>query len=127
MSVAAVALLAACSSTPSPPAHAGTLRVHAVFAAGPEGPGVNPTQGPIAHTRIRITARNGASHTAKTDDRRDATFVLAPGVYVARLADLQGFDGKGGDLDCGGGAEPATVTVPGDGTVQVSLACWGEG
>jgi hypothetical protein len=57
----------------------------------------------------------------------DAKFVVAPGVYVAHLADLMGFDGKGGPLDCGGGAYPQRVRVPRDGTVHVSLACWGVG
>jgi hypothetical protein len=123
----ALVLLAGCSSTPKPPPHAGTLIVHAVFASGPGGPGIDPTQGPIVHTRVRIRAADGAETTVTTDDLGDAKFVVTPGVYVARLADLVGFDGKGGTLDCGGGAYPQKVRIPRDRTARVSIACWGVG
>ena len=126
-SVSALALLAACSTAPKPPSHAGTLIVHAAFAAGPDGPGITPTQGAIPNTRVRIAARGGVERTATTNDIGNVTFAVAPGIYVARLADLQKFEGTGGKLDCGGGTEPAKVTVPPDGKVWVSLACWGEG
>jgi hypothetical protein len=103
------------------------LIVHAVFASGPVGAGIDPTHGPIVHTRVRIRAADGAEAISITDELGDAKFVVAPGVYVARLADLMGFDGKGGTLDCGGGAYPEKVRVPRDGTTRVSIACWGVG
>jgi hypothetical protein len=125
--VLALVLLAACSTTHRRPPHAGTLIVHAVFAAGPVGPNITNVQGPIADTRVRIRATDGVTTTVTTDDHGDAKFVVASGVYVAQLADVMEFDGKGGSLDCGGGAYPEKVRVPSDGIARATLACDGVG
>ena len=122
----AVVLLAACSTTSGPP-HAGTLIVNVVFVSGPSGPGINPPQDPIAHTRVSVRAANGAETTVTTDDLGNARFVVAPGIYVARLTDVIGFEGTGGTLDCGGGAPPTTARVSAADTVRVSLPCSGVG
>lgn len=125
----ALVVLAACSSEPKPPPHAGTLIVHAVFAAGPVGPGYDPVAhgSPITNTKVRVRASPGSVTMATTDDHGDAKFVVAPGAYIVHLADLMGFDGRGGSLDCGGGGPHERVRVPPDDTARATLACFGAG
>jgi hypothetical protein len=104
------------------------LIVHAVSAAGPIGPGIDPTQGPVVHARVSIRAIDGAGMTVTTDDIGYAKVVVAPGAYIARFADLTRSNGQGDSTSlCGGGAFPAKARVPRDGTAFVSLTCWGDG
>ena len=124
--VSSAAASCATSSSPVPP-NAGTLIVHATMTLGPINAATGRAAGefPMTKTRVRVRAINGSSVTGTTNASGDARFVLAPGVYVVRLADLAQPDGAGGgpQLDCGVGDSPATVRVLPHVVVHAAVAC----
>jgi hypothetical protein len=129
LAVVAVAVaLASCSSTgiPNPPPNAGTLTIHAEFQAGPVGgDGHAAVESSMSRTRVRVRqADSGAISIVTTDRAGNAKLRLAPGRYYATFADLQGFNGKGGDLTCGLGApRTKTVRLSPRGTAHLEIVC----
>lgn len=111
---AVVVTLASCSSPgiPNPPANAGTLTIHAEIQAGPvDGDGHAAIESSMSGARVRVRQVGSSAISIVTTDRAgNAKLRLPPGRYNATFADLQGFNGKGGDLTCGLGA-PKTKTV----------------
>jgi NADPH-dependent 2,4-dienoyl-CoA reductase/sulfur reductase-like enzyme len=117
----ALLLLAACStdtSTPTPP-NAGTLILHAQFAAGPvlARTGHQVTEVPLANAKIVLRSADGFLPTiVTTDEHGNARLFLAPGVWTARL-----------DVDCPTGDDPVTVGIQPGGETHTTVSCFGVG
>lgn len=126
LAVALIALAAnSCtgsSSKEAPPPNAGTLVVHALMTVGPVNVRTGHAAGefPMTKTPVQVRATNDAPLVAATDQRGNARFVLAPGVYVVRLAELAH---PGPQIDCGVGARGATVRVLAHRTAHAEVAC----
>ena len=111
--------------SPHPPPNAGTLIVHALWQAGPILPnGHAADESAMTHTRLLIRATSGPPVNVTTDEKGNARVLLAPGVYSATFADLAGFDGTGGNLDCGLGAPyPEKVSLLAHRTAHLEVVC----
>lgn len=127
--VLVIATASACArgSPEARPGNPGTLVVHARMTFGPvnERTGHAAGEFPMSGTRVRVRSADGTSAVARTDRHGNARFELAPGRYVARLADLAQPDGRGGgpQIDCGAGAKSAMVRVPPHRVVHAEITC----
>lgn len=127
--VALVALVAvSCTNSSSTtPQNTGTLIVHVIETAGPVDTrtGQAAEEFPMNRTRVKVQATAGGSVIVTTNANGDARLRLAPGVYVAQLADLAQPDGKGGgpQIECGLGISPTRVRVLSRVVVHAQIVC----
>lgn len=77
----------------------------------------------MGHVRIRAQPSTGPPTVVRTDGHGLARFVLPPGTYVVRLADLATSNGGGGSIHCGVGDSPAQVRVQAHRTVHAEVFC----
>ena len=123
----APAVVACTSHASVPPPSAATLIVHAMMMLGSvdSRTGQAAVEFPMGKTRVSVQGTNGASMIVTTNINGDARFLLAPGVYVARLADLAQPDGRGGGphIVCGVEASPVSVRVQPHLAIRAELDC----